>query len=150
ITGNAVGEARVDTQERADPVSLVRDAVVSATAAAGFSPGRLRRIVIGTPGLVDPETGDLKFAWDLPGWPAGLLTALRDELNVPVAFENDVNLATVAERHAGAATDRDDFALIWIGRGLGLGVMLGGRVLRGVNGAAGEIGYLPVPGAAVA
>jgi predicted NBD/HSP70 family sugar kinase len=150
ITGKSVGGARIDLRERADPVSLVRDAVASATAAAGFSPRRLRHIVIGTPGLVDPETGDLKFAWDLPGWPAGLLTTLRNELDVPVAFENDVNLATVAERHAGAATDRDDFALIWIGRGLGLGVMLGGRVLRGVNGAAGEIGYLPVPGAPVA
>lgn len=150
ITGRVVGGARVDSRERADPVSLLHDAVASATAAAGFSPRRLRRIVIGTPGLVDPETGDLKFAWDLPGWPAGLLNALRDELNVPVAFENDVNLATVAERYAGVATDRDDFALIWIGRGLGLGVMLGGRVLRGVNGAAGEIGYLQVPGAPVA
>lgn len=150
ITGKVVGGACIDSQEWADPVSLVHDAVVSATAAAGFSPGRLRRIVIGTPGLVDPETGDFKFAWDLPGWPRGLLTALRDDLNVPVAFENDVNLATVAEWHAGAATDRDDFALIWIGRGLGLGIVIDGRVLRGVNGAAGEIGYLPVPGAAVA
>jgi predicted NBD/HSP70 family sugar kinase len=107
-------------------------------------------MVIGTPGLVDPESGDLKFAWDLPGWRRGLIATLRDELNVPVAFENDVNLAAVAERYAGAATDRDTFALIWIGRGLGLGVVLDGRVLRGVNGAAGEIGYLPVPGAAVA
>jgi predicted NBD/HSP70 family sugar kinase len=150
ITGNVVGVARVDSRERGDPVALVREAVASATADAGFSLGRLRRIVIGTPGVVDPESGDLKFAWDLPGWPQGLIAVLRDELSVPVAFENDVNLAAVAERHAGVATDRDDFALIWIGRGLGLGVVLGGRVLRGVNGAAGEIGYLPVPGAAVA
>jgi predicted NBD/HSP70 family sugar kinase len=150
ITGEVAGVGGVDSEEPADPVSLMRDAVVSATADAGISPGRLRRIVIGTPGLVDPESGDLKFAWDLPGWPRGLIAALRGDLRVPVVFENDVNLAAVAERHAGAATDREDFALIWIGRGLGLGVVLGGRVLRGVNGAAGEIGYLPVPGAPVA
>jgi predicted NBD/HSP70 family sugar kinase len=116
----------------------------------GLSLGRLRRIVIGTPGLVDPESEDLQFVWNLPGWPRSLVAALRDDLNVPVVFENDVNLAAVAERNAGAATDRDDFALIWIGRSLGLGVVINGRVLRGVNGAAGEISYLPVPGAAVA
>src|SRR5215468_9670256 len=80
ITGTVVGVACVDSPELADPVSLVRDAVVSATAVAGISPGRLRRIVIGTPGLVDPESGDLKFAWDLPGWPRGLIAALRGDL----------------------------------------------------------------------
>lgn len=157
IAGTVVGAASVAASDSgaadsgaADPVSLVHDAVASATADAGFSPERLRRIVIGTPGLVDPATGDIRFAWDLPSWHQGLLAALRNDLNVPVAFENDVNLAAVAERHVGAATDTDDFALIWIGRGLGLAVVLGGRVLRGVNGAAGEIGYLPVAGAAVA
>ena len=153
IAGAVVGAASVDSAASAasaDPVALVHDAVASATAGAGFSPDRLRRIVIGTPGLVDPATGDMRFAWDLPAWHQGLLAALRNDLHVPVAFENDVNLAAMAERHAGAATDRDDFALIWIGRGLGLAVVLGGQVLRGVNGAAGEIGYLPVAGAAVA
>jgi predicted NBD/HSP70 family sugar kinase len=150
ITGAVVGVAGVDSEDIADPVSLVHAAVTSATAAADLSPGRLRRIVIGTPGLVDPETGDRKFAWNLLGWPRGLIAALRRGLNVPVVFENDVNLAAVAERHAGAATDRDDFALIWIGRSLGLGVVIDGRVLRGVNGAAGEIGYLPLPGTPVA
>jgi predicted NBD/HSP70 family sugar kinase len=150
IAGTVVGAASVDSGDRADPVSLVHDAVASATEDAGFSPDRLRRIVIGTPGLVDPGTGDIRFAWDLPSWHQGLLAALRSDLHVPVAFENDVNLAAVAERYVGAASDREDFALIWIGRGLGLAVVLDGRVLRGVNGAAGEIGYLPVAGAAVA
>lgn len=155
IAGTVVGAASVDAPTdgprsagSADPVSLVHDAVASATADAGFSPDRLRRIVIGTPGLVDPATGDIRFAWDLPSWHQGLLAALRNDLNVPVAFENDVNLAAVAEWHAGVGSD--DFALIWIGRGLGLAVVLGGHVLRGANGAAGEIGYLPVAGAAVA
>jgi predicted NBD/HSP70 family sugar kinase len=57
-----------------------------------------------------------------------------------------VNLAAMAERAAGAAQGTDDFVLVWIGVGLGLATMLGGRLHRGVGGAAGEIGYLPVPG----
>lgn len=150
IAGNVVGSAAVAAGERADPVALVHEAVASAAADAGFSTDRLRHIVIGTPGLVDPATGDLRFAWDLPSWHQGLLAELRTDLRAPVTFENDVNLAAVAERHAGAAQDQQDFALIWLGRGLGLAVVLGGRVHRGARGGAGEIGYLPVPGAPVA
>jgi predicted NBD/HSP70 family sugar kinase len=52
----------------------------------------------------------------------------------------------MAERAVGAAHGIDDFVLVWIGVGLGLATMLGGRLHRGVGGAAGEIGYLPVPG----
>jgi predicted NBD/HSP70 family sugar kinase len=66
-----------------------------------------------------------------------------------VAFENDVNLAAVAEADVGAARGVDDFVLVWLGAGLGLAVMLGGRLHRGSTGAAGEIGYLPVPGAQI-
>jgi len=150
IAGTVVGTASVPAGDGANPVSLVHEAVASATAHAGFSTDRLRRVVIGTPGLVDPATGDISFAWDLPSWHQGLLAELRSDLGAPVVFENDVNLAAVAERHAGVVRDRDDFALIWIGRGLGLAVVLGGRVHRGVSGGTGEIGYLPVPGAPVA
>src|SRR5262249_20983869 len=59
---------------------------------------------------------------------------------------DDVNLAAMAERAAGAARGTDDFVLVWIGVGVGLATILGGRLHKGVGGAAGEIGYLPVPG----
>src|ERR1019366_4183716 len=49
-------------------------------------------------------------------------------------------------RAVGVAQGADDFVLMWIGVGLGLATIIGGRVHRGVAGAAGEIGYLPVPG----
>jgi predicted NBD/HSP70 family sugar kinase len=62
-------------------------------------------------------------------------------------IENDVNLAAMAERADGAAADADDFVLVWLGVGLGLATILGGRLHRGTAGAAGEIGYLPVHGA---
>jgi predicted NBD/HSP70 family sugar kinase len=58
-----------------------------------------------------------------------------------------VNLAAVAEHRVGAATDRDDFVLLWVGRGIGVAIVLGGRLYRGASGGAGEVGYLPVPGA---
>jgi predicted NBD/HSP70 family sugar kinase len=58
--------------------------------------------------------------------------------------DNDVNLATVAERRRGCAAAVDGFALMWLGEGLGLGIDLGGTLLRGARGGAGEIGYMPL------
>jgi predicted NBD/HSP70 family sugar kinase len=52
----------------------------------------------------------------------------------------------MAERAVGVAQGTDDFVLMWIGVGLGLATIIGGRVHRGVAGAAGESGYLPEPG----
>lgn len=146
ITGEIRGRVEVSPLGADDPVGVVHNAVIEAARRAGAPWDRVHHIVLGTPGLVDPATGDLAFAFDLPQWQHGLLAALRADLDRPVTFENDVNLAAIAEARVGAARDVDDFALIWIGRGVGLAVVLGGRLHRGAAGAAGEIGYLPVPG----
>ncbi len=151
ITGAVVGRIEVSTQPDLnggdDPVRVVHNAVVQAVEQAGADLRDVRRIVLGTPGLVDPSTGDIVFAFNLPRWQRGLAAALRDDLHTTILFENDVNLAAVAEAHTGSARDVGDFLLVWIGQGVGLAVMLGGRLHRGTAGAAGEIGYLPVPGA---
>jgi hypothetical protein len=146
VTGRVVTEITVDPNGTGNPVDLVRGAVVTACDAAGISPDDLRSFVIGTPGVLDPRTGDPWLAVNLPAWHEGVLAALRSDLGRPVTIENDVNLAAMAERAAGAAAGLDDFVLVWIGVGLGLATMLGGRLHRGAAGAAGEIGYLPVPG----
>jgi predicted NBD/HSP70 family sugar kinase len=146
VTGRVVAEVSVNPNDGQDPVELVRGAVVTACASAGVSPDALRAVVIGTPGVMDPRTGDPRLAVNLPDWHEGVLHALRSELGKPVTIENDVNLAAMAERAFGAAAGLADFVLVWIGVGLGLAIFLGGRLHRGVGGAAGEIGYLPVPG----
>ncbi|GGK88415.1 ROK family protein [Streptomyces flaveus] len=64
---------------------------------------------------------------------------------VPVHVENNVNCAALAELHEGAARGRDTFGYLRIGVGIGLGVVIGGQVLRGANGAAGEVARLPYP-----
>jgi predicted NBD/HSP70 family sugar kinase len=149
ITGAVVGRVEESTHDTDDPVGVVHNAVIEAARSGRAPINRVRRVVLGTPGLVDPNTGDLSFAFDLPRWQRGLLSKLRADLKRPVVFENDVNLAAVAEAHTGAARGVQDFLLLWMGRGVGMAVMLGGRLHRGVSGAAGEIGYLPVAGASV-
>ncbi|MEU3092204.1 ROK family protein, partial [Streptomyces massasporeus] len=64
---------------------------------------------------------------------------------VPVHLENNVNCAALAELHEGAAVGRETFGYLRIGVGIGLAVVIGGRVLRGANGAAGEVARLPYP-----
>jgi predicted NBD/HSP70 family sugar kinase len=147
VTGRRVAEASLDPNGADDPVELVRGAVERACASAGVEVARLSALVIGSPGVVDPQTGDPRLAVNLPAWHEGALAALRGVLHKPVVIENDVNLAAMAERAAGAAAGADDFVLVWIGGGLGLATILGGRLHRGTAGAAGEIGYLPVHGA---
>ncbi len=147
VTGEIVSKVSVDPNGSGDPVQLVRGAVARACAVAGISPDALRAFVIGTPGVLDPRTGDLRLAVNLPAWHEGVHEALSADLGRPVTIENDVNLAAMAEQAFGAAARVEDFVLVWIGVGLGLATVLGGRLHRGVGGAAGEIGYLPVPGA---
>ncbi|MCZ0985113.1 ROK family protein [Streptomyces diastatochromogenes] len=69
---------------------------------------------------------------------------------VPVHLENNVNCAALAELHEGAARGRHTFGYLRIGVGVGLGIVVGDRVLRGANGAAGELARLPYPGTTTA
>ncbi|MFC7534429.1 ROK family protein [Actinoplanes sp. GCM10030250] len=149
ITGNITSRVEQSTKDTDDPVGVVHNAVVQAAGEAGTDMSSVRRVVLGTPGLVDPESGEISFAHDLPRWHRGLLAELRRDLSTPVVFGNDVNMAAVAESSTGAATGVNDFALIWIGRGVGLATVIAGRLHQGATGAAGEIGYLPVAGAEV-
>ncbi|NBE92033.1 ROK family transcriptional regulator [Nonomuraea sp. KC401] len=146
ITGRTVVEITLNPSDGRDPVEAVHAAVRRACEAAGISLSRLRSFVIGTRGVVDPVSGDVRWSYDLPDWHVGVLASLRETLGTSVTIENDVNLVALAEHKYGEAAGHDDFVVIWAGVGQGLGVMLGGRLHRGIAGGAGEIGWLPVPG----
>lgn len=133
------------------PEADVRDAVRAACTAAGIDEGSVSRVVIGVQAAFFVDGDELSFTDTLPGWPAvGARARIEQALGIQATIDNDVNLATMAERSAGAAQQASSFALFWIGEGLGVGVDLGGVVHRGASGGAGEIGYLAVPRAAAA
>ncbi len=96
------------------------------------------------PGLVDRE-GVLHFAPNLPGVIGLPVRAeLERRLGVPVRVDNDATCAAWAERAMGAATGLDDVVLVTLGTGIGGGIVVGGRLTRGANGFAGEIGHMIV------
>ncbi|HEX3712545.1 MAG TPA: ROK family transcriptional regulator [Trebonia sp.] len=147
VTGRRVADISVDPNGADDPVGMVRDAIGRACESGGIDFSALSAVVIGSPGVLDPRTGAPRLAVNLPTWHEGVLEALREVLHTAVVIENDVNLAAMAERGGGAAAGLDDFAFIWLGTGLGLATVSNGQVRRGVGGAAGEIGWMPVHGA---
>jgi predicted NBD/HSP70 family sugar kinase len=145
ITGAVRGRGTVPGSSD-DLVDDLHKALSAATAEAGVPEDGLQAVVIGTPGVVDPETYAVDLAIDIPAWNAELPAALRRRLRCRVSVENDVNLAALAEQAHGGAGGAEDFVLLWVSRGLGVGIVLGGRLHRGASGGAGEVGYLPVPG----
>lgn len=150
LRGIRRGEAQrpVDETEPADQVASVIDAATRD--AGGERPGvELGAVVVGIHGPVDPHDGDLGFAWDLPHWQHRVVERLRLLLPCRVRLEHDIMLAAISEKTHGAAQGREDFAVLWMGKGLGCAIFLDGRPLRGASGGAGEIGYMPTPGAKV-
>jgi predicted NBD/HSP70 family sugar kinase len=140
LAGTVVGTAR--RALAGPPHRVILDAV---RAALPGEPDRLAAVVVGLPGLIDPATGDVAYAVDLPGWSANVRAGVQDALpHVSVLLENEVNLAGIAEQRLGAAAGHDSFALLSLGAGIGVAVILAGQVYRGASGGAGEAGYLPL------
>ncbi|MGJ6961736.1 ROK family transcriptional regulator [Streptosporangium sp. G11] len=150
ITGAVVGEHHLPSPGRSGGDALER--VRAALEGAG-APAALRRVVIGVQGTIDPGTGKMAYATskDMPGWHIpDLVRTLGDGLGVPVDIENNVNLVAQAEQAHGVGRGHRDFVLLWADEGLGAALVLGGRLHRGATGGAGEVGYMPTPGAPTA
>ncbi|MEV0992957.1 ROK family transcriptional regulator [Streptomyces sp. NPDC049949] len=147
LTGEVIGSHELPYAEGTGAVDRVTRALGGAVEQAGLRRCDIHRVVIATPGSFDPRTGALRYADHLPGWHSPtLLEELAAALPMPVGYENDVNLAAVAEQRLGAARGHGDFVLLWNEEGLGAALVLGGRLHRGWTGGAGEVGFLPVPG----
>ncbi len=143
VSGTVRGrlDAQVDF-ERNDPVEAVATMVDELRTEADQS--GIGYVQIGVAGAYDPHSGIIHHV-DVPGWGRpGLVADLGRRIGLRVEVDNDVNLAAVAERRRGVAADVDGFALLWLGEGLGLAIDLGGTLLRGARGGAGEIGYMPL------
>jgi predicted NBD/HSP70 family sugar kinase len=109
----------------------------------------ITQTVIGSPGVYDPRRNAMKLTGGLPGWdrPAAL-AGLREAFGPSLVMENDVDAAALAERALGHGREVDHFAFVHIGTGIGMGLVLGGQLLRGAHGVAGEIAFLPLSGGA--
>ena len=138
--------------ERREELDVNREAVPALDSAArmfadvlaraGLDRGSVLGAGIGIPGPVDLAHGTAGSATILPGW-VGLRIAseMEQRLGVPVEIENDANLGALAELTWGAGRDCSNFAYIKAATGIGAGIVVDGRLLRGATGTAGEVGH---------
>src|SRR5262249_8133487 len=122
-----------------DPVDAVEEGFGAVCTRAGVDRRLVTHVQLAASGSYHPRTGVIHHV-AVPGWRrTGVVADLHQRLRTRIDVDNDVNLAAIAERARGAAQGADGFALLWIGEsGPGLAIDLGGTLLRGARGGAGE------------
>jgi len=149
ISGRVVAEAAEPTDSRGGAWALDQIARLSDRLARDnhTHPSRIRSIVLATPGVVDPRSGAIEMAPNITDLGRlNVVGLLSEKLGSAVAVENDINLALLGEIWHGCAQNVANVAFLALGTGVGLGLFVNGKLIRGENGAAGEIGYLPIGG----
>ena len=149
LTGQIVAQRRQAARARSARTLITTIGAVArgAAEAAGIGWRRVTVAAVGSPGVFG-SAGHPLLAHNLPGWTReGVIDEIRKELATWVVFENDVNLAALGERWRGLGRDVDDFVYFHVGTGVGLGIIVGGELFKGANGAAGEVAYLPLAAA---
>jgi predicted NBD/HSP70 family sugar kinase len=149
IAGRVVAEADEPTDSRGGPWALDQIARLSDRLVRDNHThlSRIRSIVLATPGVVNPKSGAIEMAPNITGLGhLNVVGLLSEKLASPVVIENDINLALLGEIWHGCAQNVANVAFLALGSGVGLGLYANGQLVRGENGAAGEIGYLPLGG----
>lgn len=142
--GHILAEDRIATRPQRGPAAVIAEI---GDHAAGLIAGRdVVACGIGCVGPLDPARGVVYGPPpNLPGWDnVPLVAPLRERLGLPVVLDNDCNVAALGEWRFGAGRGLDDLVYVTIGTGIGGGVIVGGRLLRGVGNGAGEIGHLTI------
>ncbi len=147
--GRILGQARQPTPQSG--FEDVADAMAEVARRLLEEHGPVAAIGVGSPGPLDPRAGTILFAPNIPGMEdAPIVAGLRRRLDLPVVLENDANAAGYAEHLYGAARALESSIYVTISTGIGGGLFLGDRVIRGANGFAGEIGHMTLlPGGPV-
>jgi glucokinase len=136
--GSVVERGEVPTDSAAGTRGIVAVAQQLLDRRAGHG---IAGIGVGAAGFVDAATGCVTFSPNVKYDEPDIGAALQRITGAPVVVDNDANVAVWGERAFGAARGAGDVAMLTLGTGLGSGFVVGGRLLRGGTGAAGELGH---------
>lgn len=147
LDGTVLARRRDSTAAVSTPASAVSEmasAISELIAQSGIDTDRIVGVGIATPGPIDPDLGIVLDPPNLDAWHhVPLRDALAAATGFPVVLDKDVTAAAVAERWI-APPGADSFAFLYLGAGLGVGLMIRDEVIRGRSGNAGEIGHIVV------
>src|SRR6266850_7406253 len=143
----SVGTSRVSTKPQRGPdevIERIARCVKDAVDECDLKFDQVKAVGIGAPGAVDTETGRVIFAPNL-GWKdVPIKKNLEKLLGVPVCVENDANICTIGVHHAEFKGKPRDLVGIFIGTGIGGGLILDGQLHSGFNKTAGELGHMVI------
>jgi predicted NBD/HSP70 family sugar kinase len=146
LRGDVLEERRQDFDEAANGkqrLAQIRRLAKTSLAAAGIRRDALLASCVGCTGAMDAARGAVLFTTAFPGIERlNLRTALSGALGKPILVENDCNLAVIGERWRGVARGVDDAICVLASERLGAGIVVGGQLVRGHAGAAGEMAFL--------
>ena len=143
--GKILARARTSTPRKARPQQTVKtiiQVIEDALKENLIHTKAVKAIGIGIPGVVHPRTGVIKVTPNMNLSGINIVSPLKKRFNIPVAIGNDVDLGILGEQWLGAARNYDNAIGIFIGTGIGGGIILDGKLVRGEHGAAGEIGHM--------
>lgn len=147
-SGRIVTEVKFKTRAEKGPdvvIERIAETARQAAQKAGLAWTDVKGLGIGAPGPMDPETGVVYNPPNLPGWDeVSLGPRLSQALGVLVCVENDVNLGTLGEHALGAGRGTKDMVGIFVGTGVGGGLILNGQLHSGFRHAAAEVGHMIV------
>ncbi len=145
--GNILGTAKVSTKAGRGAIAVIdriANCIQQAIDESGVDAESIQAIGIGAPGPLDPATGVVIFAPNL-GWrDIPLKTELEARTGFPTFVDNDVNVGTLGEHAFGAGRGIQNVVGIFVGTGIGGGIILNGELFHGASKTAGEIGHIIV------
>lgn len=141
--GEITASRRLETAAEGGPERVVEDLVAAARELIDRASAEVEAVGVGVAGQVDSRRGVVRSAPNLAGWEDfPLAESLTGALDRHAFVINDVSATTVAEHAVGAGRGVDDLVVLFVGTGVGGGVISGGRLLEGAGGYGGELGHV--------
>lgn len=148
LSGQIAAQTRCAVPALADPdtvVELMGSTITSLLTSSGVERGHVVGIGLAAPGPIDPDPGIIFNPPHLQGWrTVPLRESLSTRTGLPVLLEKDVAAAAVAEVWGGQGAAADSFIFVYLGTGIGMGLVSEGQVIRGPSHNAGEVGHIIV------
>lgn len=137
----SVREEAIDSTDVDEVIRAVGSAVARLLEDGDVPAAKMLGVGVSLPGIVAHQEGVVRHS-PLLGWNrVPFADLLRERLGLPVLIENDVNALAAAQAWFGLGRGHDSFLVVTIGRGVGLGIVVDGKVYRGPRGGAGEVGH---------
>ncbi len=146
-SGFVLARKRRSTPRNGSPeevVATLAELIGELLAKGGVGAEELAALGLSIPGVVDPDQGKVVFTPNMNLTGLDAVAAFREYVDVPVALGNDVDMGTLGETWLGSARDASCTVGMFVGTGIGGGIVIDGKLHRGVRGAAGEVGHMIV------